>query len=67
MTKEDIIRMALKCGASIKTDCEGNGIYGDGINVEQFANLIAEAVRERIAKQFDSGVVNVRARGRNDG
>jgi hypothetical protein len=50
MTIDDIIRMALKCGASIKTDCEGNGIYGDGINVEQFANLVAAAEREACAE-----------------
>ena len=42
----------------------GIGIVMDMTHIEKFASLIATAERERIAKQFDSGLVNVRARGK---
>ena len=54
MNRDDIIRMALKCGATIKSDCEGNGVFGDGIDLLQFAALVeahgAAAEREACAK-----------------
>lgn len=43
MNRDDIIRMALKCGSTIKSDCEGNGAFGDGIDLLKFAALVAAA------------------------
>jgi hypothetical protein len=67
MTRDDIIRMAREAGM------EQEGLmfyspYDDEFDVhldhlEAFTKLVAAAERERIAKQFDSGLVNVRARG----
>ena len=59
MTRDDIFRMAQEAGAFVL----GDFIEAGEMDIEQFAELVAAAERERIAKQFDSGVVNVRARG----
>jgi hypothetical protein len=50
MTNDDIIRMALKAGATIRTDCDGQGLLANGIDVEEFAALVAAAEREECAK-----------------
>jgi len=41
----------------------GMGVVMDIEHLEKFVALVAAAERERIAKQFDSGVVNVRTKG----
>ena len=47
MNRYDIIRMALKCGATIKSDCDGNGVFGDGIDLLQFAALVSAEWQEK--------------------
>ena len=60
LNRDDIIRMAKEAGG------DDWGIFRDFMpEIERFAALVAAAERERIAKQFDSGVVNVRARGQS--
>ena len=58
MTRDDIIRIAREAGVPNSWDLNW---FDPTYN--RFAELVAAAERERIAKQFDSGVVNVRARG----
>ena len=62
MTRDDIIRMAREAGLHIATDHDWMPIIALAY-AQKFAELVAAAERERIAKQFDSGLVNVRARG----
>jgi len=45
-TQEQVIAWALKCGASIKTDCNGNGAFGSGVDLNELANLAYEAGRK---------------------
>jgi len=45
-TQEQVIAWALKCGASIKTDCNGNGAFGSGVDLNAFAALAHEAGRK---------------------
>ena len=45
-TQEQVIAWALKCGASIKTDCNGNGAFGSGVDLNALANLAYEAGRK---------------------
>lgn len=63
MNTDDIMRMAKEAG--LYTKCEVHSAVPFDQLLTSFAALIAAAERERIAKQFDSGVVNVRARGQS--
>ena len=45
-TQEQVIAWALKCGASIKTDCNGNGAFGSGVDLNALATLAYEAGRK---------------------
>lgn len=45
-TQEQVIAWALKCGASIKTDCNGNGAFGSGVDLNELATLAYEAGRK---------------------
>jgi hypothetical protein len=67
MTKHEIIRMAKEVGIRLMGDGFGKpdrtDVWATQDEFECFAALVAAAERERIAKQFDSGLVNVRARG----
>jgi len=45
-TQEQVIAWALKCGASIKTDCNGNGAFGSGVDLNALAALAYEAGQE---------------------
>ncbi len=53
MTRDDIIRMALKAGATIRTDCNGQGVLANGIDVEEFAALVAAAERLSVKKDIE--------------
>jgi len=50
MTRNEIDRMARKAG--IKNDCDG--IWCNADQLVRFANLVAEAKREKCAKQLDA-------------
>jgi len=70
MTSDDIIRMAKEAGLDVhprknQVRVGMDVLTGDDSTekVKRFAKLVAAAERERIAKQFDSGLVNIRARG----
>ncbi len=60
MTNDDIIRMALKAGATIRTNCDGQGLLANGIDVEEFAALVAAAEREANAKLVDEEMADYR-------
>lgn len=53
MTTDDIIRMALKAGATIRTDCNGQGVLANGIDVEEFAAIVAAAERLAVKKDIE--------------
>ena len=53
MNRDDIIRMAREAG--FEADMFGFGIW-DSAELNRFANLVAAAERERIAKLFDGPV-----------
>ena len=60
MNRDEIIRIAKDAGLN------ESGIFGViGIDdfLEKFANLVVAAERKRIAKEFDSVVAAIRARG----
>ena len=64
MTRDDIIRKFLDLHPDTPIDDKQ---YAVSLWVIRRMLETAEAAeRERIAKQFDSGVVNVRARGRSE-
>ena len=67
MNRDDLIRMALKCGATIKSDCEGNGAFGSGIDLLQFAALVAAAEREECAKLIEERLETPNMLGWNAG
>ena len=49
MTREDIIKLAMKAGLLDKVDCSDYFIPGDAFveEIEAFAKLVADAIRER--------------------
>lgn len=50
MTKDDIIRMAVKC--QLLTAANREGVYAEAL--ERFASLVSAAEREECAKLCDS-------------